>query len=303
MVEAAQAAGHDVVSLSRGEIDLAKGDGLAVYLKDAEAVIHTAAGSGDEGAHARDTLKATEVLVRALPDAIRFVLVSSLSVYCFEGIPDWSLLDETAPIDPDSRGRDAYAHAKITQEKLAVKKAQTEGLDLWIARPGAIYGTGRIHSARLGWRKASFWLCPGGDVPVPAIHVTDCAAALVAAATVEDQSWPEDLPILRGGGHVRITNLVSKDAPTQLDWLTAIHAKKRIKLPLKLLMYVSACLELLVDTVPLCQRYLPLALRPQTLTARFKPLFYSTHRLEDRLGHTPAQSFADSMAAAIKIKT
>lgn len=293
--QAAEAAGHDVVPLTRAEVDLATGTGLAEYLAGADAVIHVAAGSGDDAAHARDTLQATEHLLGALPAGVRLVLVSSFSVYAFDGIPDWSLLDETAPTDPDGRSRDAYARAKIAQEKLALHCAQTAGLDLWIARPGAIYGPGRTQTARLGWHKAGRWFCPGGDAPVPAIHVAECGAALVAMATAQDQGWPEDFPILDGEGHVRIINLVSPGAPRQSDWLDAIGAEKRITLPRKALMRMATGFELLSDAVPALGRVIPRALRPQTLAARFKPLHYSTHRLQDRLGHTPARPFAEAM--------
>ncbi len=299
-VQAAQKAGHEVVALTRAEVDLNRGEGLADHLAGADAVIHTAAGSGDDAAHARDTLRATQNVLKALPQGVRLVLVSSFSVYAFDGIPDWSLLDETAPTDPDGAARDAYARAKIAQEKQALIGAQTMGLDLWIARPGAIFGPGRTQTARLGWHKAGRWIYPGGDAPVPAIHVEDCAAALVAMATAPDGGWPEDLPILDGGGHVRIFNLVSPEAPRQSDWLEAIGAEKQVTLPRKALMRMSTVLEVLADAVPILGRVTPKALRPQTLAARFKPLHYSTHRLENRLNHSPAESFAEAMAASRK---
>lgn len=301
--QAAEAAGHDVVPLTRAQVDLANGTGLAAHLAGANSVIHVAAGSGDDVAHARDTLQATDQLLAALPAGTRLVLVSSFSVYAFDGIPDWSLLDETAPTDPDGHKRDAYARAKIAQEKSALYKAQTAGLDLWVARPGAIYGHGRILTARLGWQTAGRWFCPGDDAPIPAIHVQDCAVALVAMATVEDLGWPEDLPILKENGHVRIVNLVSPDAPRQSDWLDAIGASKRVILPRRALMRMATGFEFLIDAVPALGRVIPRALQPQTLAARFKPLHYSTHRLQDRLGCIPLRPFAKAMQISRKADT
>jgi len=202
IAHAAKKAGADVVALSRADVDLAEGTGLADYLSRADAVIHAAVGAGDEVAHARDTVRATETLIASMPAGARLVLVSSLSVYSFEGLPDWAQLDETSPTDPDGCMRDAYSRAKIAQEKRALHAAQMSDLDLWIARPGAVFGPGATTTARLGWCKGGRWLTPGGDVPIPAIHVEDCARALVKAAQVPDGGWPEDMPIVSGNGHV-----------------------------------------------------------------------------------------------------
>ncbi|MEL7131829.1 MAG: NAD(P)-dependent oxidoreductase [Pseudomonadota bacterium] len=290
IVAAVTEQGHEVIALTRADADLADGQGLADALAGADAVIHAAAGHGGDQAHARDTLKATENLIAALPDGARLVLVSSFSVYAFERLADGAVLDETTPTDPDGFARDAYARAKIGQEKQAIHAAQTAGLDLWIARPGAIFGPGRTTTARLGWHKFGRWFCPGGDSPIPAIHVDDCAQALVAAATVEDQGWPDDVP-MQGAGHVRIVNLVHPVAPTQTEWLQAIGARA-IRLPYKTMMRLA--------TLPGIGGVIPNALRPPTLAARFKPLRFATDRLEQRLGVSFDTSFADAMAASRK---
>lgn len=300
LVRTAKAAGVEIIALHRSDVDLADGTGLAKNLEGATAVIHAAAGNGDDAAHRRDTVEATDSLLAALPAGARMVLVSSFSVYAFDGLPDWTQLDETTPTDPDGKARDSYARAKIAQEKRAIHRAQTQGLDLWIARPGAIFGPGRTTTARLGWHKAGRWICPGGDAPVPAIHVDDCARALMQTAIVPNQDWPEDMPILEGGGHVRIVNLVSPDPPRQSDWLQAIGADRQITVPREILMRCAAVLELLGDLAPFLGRAIPNALRPQTLAARFKPLHYSAHRAQDRLGFTPARNFEDAMAASRK---
>lgn len=298
IVAAAVADGHDVTQLTRADADLADGSGLSEVLADMDAVIHAAAGRGDDAAHARDTLTATRNLVAALPAKARLVLVSSFSVYAFDGLPDNAQLDETAPTDPDGAARDAYARAKIAQEKITLHAAQTAGLDLWIARPGAIFGPGHTTTARLGWQKSGRWLCPGGDATIPAIHVEDCAHALVQAATVPDQGWHEDVPILTGDGHVRIVNLVHATPPGQSDWLNAIGARM-IRIPRAPLMRLAGILELIADAAPGIGSRIPRSLRPQTLAARFKPLRYSTHRLNARLGFAPTRPFDTAMADSL----
>ncbi|WP_082029653.1 NAD-dependent epimerase/dehydratase family protein [Tateyamaria sp. ANG-S1] len=299
VVSALENQGHEIIAITRAVVDLADRDGLRGALATADAVIHTAAGQGDDQAHGRDTILATENVLAAMPEGARLVLVSSFSVYAFEGLPDGAQLDETSPTEPTGATRDAYTRAKIGQEKAAVLAAQTEGLDLWIARPGAIFGPGRTKTARLGWFKGGHCICPGGNVPVPAIHVADCARALALAATAPNNNWPDDAPILKGGGHVTIINLVHPSTPSQTDWLNVLDTRC-IKLPLKLMMKISAALDLLAETTAIGHRFVPSSLRPPTLAARFKPLRFSTNRLEQRLEFLPEHSFADSLAESVK---
>ena len=307
IVAAARAAGHDVVAVTRRDADLGAGvEGRVADLADAvpaglldgvDAAIHAAAGSGDDAAHARDTVGATRALLAAARPGLRFVLVSSFAVYAVAAMPDGATLDETAPVEPDGARRDAYARAKIAQERLALAAAQTGGLDLWIARPGAIHGPGRDWTARLGWARGGRVLSVGGDAAVPAIHVDHCAAGLVAAATVADAGWPDDLPVLSGGGRVRIVNLVDPDPPSQAEWLRALGRAKVTALPRRPLMKAAAALDLAGDMLPALGRRLPRGLGEAVLAARFKPLRYSTARAEDRLGHRPAARFADLLWA------
>ena len=306
IVAAAREAGHDVIAIVRQPVDL---PGAEVRIADlaadlppglmdgADAVIHAAAGAGDDAAHARDTVGATRAVLAALPLGVRLVLVSSFSVYAVAALPDSTTLDETTPTEPEAAGRDAYARAKLAQERLAIVAAQTGGLDVWIARPGAIYGPGRDWSARLGWQVGGRVAVPGGDVPVPAVHVDHAARALVAAATVPEGGWPDDVPILEAGGHVRVVNLVDPDPPTQRDWLAATNRRRVTTLPRRPLMKLAALLDLACDVVPALDRVRPRILSEGALAARFKPLRYATARAEDRLNHRPEASFADGVAA------
>ena len=312
IVAAARAAGHEVTALVRGSgrAEWDGDEGVTVVVRDlvdadlsevfegARAVIHAAAGQGADAAHARDTLAATRAVVAATGQETRLVLVSSFSVYAVAGMPDGSTLDETSPVEADAMGRDAYARAKLGQERLAIAAAQTGGCDLWILRPGAIYGPGRTWTARLGWQKAGRAICPGGDALVPAINVDHAATALVAAATAQDRGWPDDLPVLRGQGRIRIVNLVDPDPPTQRDWLHAAGHTRVVTLPRRALMRAGGLLGLAGALWPGLGRRLPRALGEPVLAARFKPLRYSTARVEDRLGHRPETSFGQAMQAS-----
>lgn len=312
IVAAAREAGLEVTAMVRGRVppdwegdpgvavvvrDLASGD-LAEVFAGASAVIHAAAGQGDDAAHARDTIESTRAVVAATPPGTRLVLVSSFSVYAVAGMPDGATLDETSPTEPDAAARDAYARAKLGQERIAVAAAQTGGCDLWILRPGAIFGPGRTWTARLGWKKGGQVVCPGGDARVPAIHADHAAAALVAAATAPDLGWPDDLPVLEGQGRIRVINLVDPDPPTQREWLEAIGHARMMALPRRAMMRVAGLLDLGAGVSPRFGRLLPGSLGEAVLAARFKPLRYSTARAEDRLGHRPGRDFATAMRAS-----
>jgi len=305
LVTAARAAGHPVRAMIRSappaawqddpEIavwnhDLAQGAPDSALFDGALAVIHAAAGSGDGAAHARDTLAATDALISGLGADARLVLVSSFSVYAVAALPDGATLDETSPVDRAPVRRDAYAQAKIAQELRAIRVAQHGGLDLRIARPGAIYGNGVDWTARLGWRRGKRVLCPGGSATVPAIHVEDCARRLVALALAEGGP-ADDLPVLSGGGRIRVVNLVSSDPPRQSDWIAA-RGLRAIRVPRKPLMRLASIADLGADLLPSIDRRLPTGLREATLAARFKPLRYSTARADDWLGaDTEARPF------------
>ena len=318
-VRAARAAGHRVIALGRDKakaaifaedagvafhaLDLSAPQAaaaLAPLLDGADAVIHAAAAmAGDDAAHQAQTVAPTAALLEAMTKGQggkRLVLVSSFSVYGFAALPDGACLDETTPTEPDPARRDAYARAKLAQERMVIEAAQHSGIEAQILRPCAIYGAGRTWSARLGVAKAGRVFCIGGDAPVPAVHVDHVGAALVAAAVRPMQGF-DDVPVIRGAGRAAVINIVDPDPPTQSAWLEAI-GKKPLRLPRGMVMKLAKGLGLIGDLWPAFGRRLPTGLGEAALAARYKPLRYSLARAEDRLGYTPAQGFAAAIAAA-----
>lgn len=268
-----------VCDLSQSAAD----DKLAAAFGGVGSVIHAAAGFGGDAAHQRDTLAATRAVLAALAPGAQLMLVSSFSVYCAAAVPEDATLDELTPTEADATRRDPYTRAKLAQERLAVAAAQAKGLELRIARPGAIYGPKRVWSARLGWRKGSRVLTLGGRATVPAIHVESCASALVKLALAERSGWPSDLPASPGGGHISWLNLLDADPPNQADWIEALGLRA-IPIPHRACLKAAALLDLAADCWPWLDRRLPSGLREGTLAARFKPMRFSRARLEDRLG-------------------
>ena len=294
------------ITLHRVDLgDAAAETALAPLLQDVSAVIHTAARMrGTDQDHARDTVEATAALIRAinlhnasiaLEDRCRLVVVSSFSVYGYAALPDHATLDEHTPVEPDPVRRDPYCRAKLAQEKLARRGAQENGLAVRIMRVGTLYGPGHLWSARLGFRLKGLLLCPHGSAPVPAIHVDDCARAVVQAAC--NAPGATDLPMTGGAGPLDIINLVSPNPPTQREWLKAVNLSPAVRLPLGPLLRVARLLDLCADLFPFVDRHLPGAFREATLAARFKPLSFSCARAEDRLGFEPSRAFSEAIAA------
>jgi nucleoside-diphosphate-sugar epimerase len=304
-VSAARAAGHTVIALGRrAESDLTvdpqeKGvayhaldlgapeaiQTLAPILKGADAVIHAAAAmTGDDAFHDRETLAPMRALLDAIGAAsapVRLVLVSSLSVYGFAALPDGTLLTELTPLEPEPHKRDAYTRAKLTQEALAEEAARAKGVDVWLIRPGAIYGPERLDTARLGIAIGGRRLSPGGDPTIPAVDVARVGAGLVSAATVPK---PQDRDVSGPSRHHAVViNLIDPDPPRQSAWAAAVGIKV-MRLPKALFFKTAVALDLAGDLFPGLGARLPKALLPPRLAARFKHLRYATQRAEDILG-------------------
>lgn len=306
-VQAARAAGHSVVALTRQArddlgadtvhaLDLGTpgaADALVPILDGADAVIHAAAAmAGDDAAHAHGTLAPTRAVLSALKAVsgpVRLVLVSSFSVYGFASLPEGTLLTELTPLEPEPQKRDAYTRAKLAQEELAVAAARKTGRDLWLIRPGAIYGPGRLDTARLGFAFRGRRISPSGDPAIPAVDVARVGAGLVAAATVpkpqnRDVSGPLRDPAV-------VINLTDPEPLLQSAWANAVDVKIT-PLPRALIYKAATGLELLGDLVPHLGTRLPGAVLPPRLAARFRHLRYATQRAEDILGvmHDPSSS-------------
>ena len=108
----------------------------------------------------------------------RLIHVSSFVVY------DWArthgTLDESSPLLKNPYHMGGYTIAKVWQERVVIRFAQTQSWDLTIARPGFIWGAQRMKLQ--GWADTL-----EGSVHVrspyilPLCHVTNCANCLVSA--------------------------------------------------------------------------------------------------------------------------
>lgn len=266
-------------------VDLGAGDAperLAPLLGDVDAVIHTAAAlTGDAAAHERDTVRATAHLIAALQARARpprLLLVSSLSVYDIPALADHARLDETGPVIAARGGRDAYAWAKMQQERLVA----ASGLGARILRPGAIYGPGRLWSAQLGFARGGVVLCPGAGAEIPAIAHDRVAEALLALADpARAPDLPPDLPADLPPGPI---NLIDPDPPTRGQWISALGLRP-LPVPLRAVTAAGALIG-----------------RGAKWQARFRPLRHDTTATRALIGPLPG-GFAAAIAAARQQET
>lgn len=295
-VDAALARGHSVRALVRREtvafpagVETVPCDlttdipPLRNALYGADAVIHAAAAlSGDPVKTRRDTLDATKALIGAMAHqdpAPRLVLVSSIAVYDATA----ATVDETTPLEPDPNGRDGYARSKLAQEAL-LAGAPLQG---WIARPGAVFGPGRIWNAHIGLRRGPLLIRLGDDAPIPLIERRSCADALVTAAETPPP-----------GSGMRPVNLIDSDLPDARRYLRALGpAAPRLHLPLP--WRALAATGRALSGIPPLRDRLPGLLHPVTLQARFGTKVWSNIRAQRELGLASHQPFESALRAAV----
>ncbi|MEO9781919.1 MAG: NAD(P)-dependent oxidoreductase [Sedimentitalea sp.] len=311
VVDAARADGHEVCALVRdrskvpdgwkadsdittAELDLTAPDAqdrLAKLLAEAEAIIHAAAiMGGDAARQINDTVKATETVLAALKTCNpppRMVLVSSLSVYDGQALKTGAVLTEASPLEATPTARDAYCEAKLAQEAHVRAAANAQGFELWILRPGAVFGPGRLWNGHLGHPLGPVLLQMESKGEVPVSFVEHTAKALVLAATTPAEG-------------IEVVNVMDDDRPDRATYVAALRRGgwPRVTLPSNW-RFLSA-VGGLVHGIPRLGRKLPGLLRPAVLHARMKPLRFDNARLHARLNVPPQPPFAQIMSMMLE---
>lgn len=146
----------------------------------------------------------------------RFVNTSSFAVYSNRYKPSRDLLDESCPVEehPELRG-DAYAFAKLNQDKIVFDYADKYGIPYVILRPGAVYGPDKnAITGRVGIDTFGVFMHLGGSNKIPFTYVDNCAEAIILAGLVE-------------GVAGEVFNIVDDDLPTSRTFLRLY--KKNVK--------------------------------------------------------------------------
>lgn len=283
-VAEAVARGHEVIAVLRRDVEMPEGvetlicdladggDALRNACARADVVIHCAASmSGDASAHARDTLQASETLMRAMPRGGKLVLLSSIAVYDFAALGPDDLLSEAAQLETNPACRDGYAAGKLAQEQLVTRLAKEHEQKLTILRAGAVFGPGRLWNAHFGPTLGPVLIRMESRGELPLCHISTCVQALINAA-----EKPATAPI----------NVLDEDLPHRDRYLNCLQNGPKLVLPLNW-RWVLPLSHLLSFLGP--RR--PGLLRPAVLRARFLPLTYDNSRMREVLGVRQAHGF------------
>jgi nucleoside-diphosphate-sugar epimerase len=258
--------------------------------KDAKLIIHLAAGTGEKSFP--DAFMNSVVTTRNLLDAslqtgqlLRFVLVSSFSVYTNCGKPHGRLLEESCPIEEHGELRgEAYCFAKYQQEQLLLEYGKNFGVPYVVVRPGSVYGEEKLAIVgRVGIDTFGMFLHMGGPNTIPFTYVDNCADAIVLAGLVRSVDG-------------EIFNVVDDDLPTSRQFLR--WYKKNVK-AFKSIYVPHAVSYALCYTWELYHQWsegqLPPAFNRRRWHAYWKKTRYSNEKLKSRLGWRPKVSAAEGM--------
>lgn len=310
VVEAALAAGHDVLAVRRPAsarfadaaranltwlfADLRQPEGLSEALRGVEGVIHcAAAASGDLATQLASTVLGTENLLAAVPgDLRRFVHVSSFSVYDFDAPRFGGTLSEDTPLESSPTRRDAYTQTKLLQEEMVREYAAAHHIPLVVARPGAIYGPGKTWDYGRGLAVRGFDLIFAPLARMRLIHVDNCAAALVAALTAPIESE-------------LIVNLVDAEQPShwrfhRLARRAGFRTGIPIPIPYFLVLMLGGSARLASQLFFNNRARLPELFDPPRQRARWRPLRYAHARFDAAFGvqqSVPLQAGIAAMAS------
>ena len=258
---------------------------LAEAMRRCDAVIHAAAHlGGDSSALGSDTLVATRNLLRARPEGLPLVLVSSITVYDTDLKAPGALIDEDTPLFAPGTAPDGYANAKLAQEALC----REAGGPLWILRPGAVWGKGRSWNALIGVALGPLVLRIDSGGELPLTHVSQTASTLVNAALTAPHG-------------TTAVNILDDDRPTRARFCAA-HGREtgwpRICLPMPWRLW-AALARILAPVGP----RLPGLLRLPSLRARVMPLRYSNAALRRAFGGADTAPFEEMLAQTLREQT
>jgi len=257
-------------------LDLRSQRNLREALSGIDTVVHLAVGG------LRETVLATENLLHAMDEAncTSMLLVSSFSVYDYDRVPLFGVLDESTPLEARPERRDEYCHAKLIQEELVREWSAADGRRLCVLRPGYVIGKGDAWTPRLGIQLGpSWWIRMGAWARLPLSYVDNCAEVIVRCAEHEAAAG-------------ETFNVLDDDPPTQRSYSRRLRELSRPRphiLPVPWsLIWLTAWLAVLANHLLFRgTARLPQILRPPSLAARCKPLRYTNRKLRQRLGWRP----------------
>jgi nucleoside-diphosphate-sugar epimerase len=269
--------------------DLRSHPSLQEAFEGVDAVVHLAAAmSGGESAMFSGTVTSTERLLdaMALTPVRRLVVASSYAVYGWGKIH--GRLDESSPVEDDLYSRDAYAVAKVWQERVCRRRSTQYGWDLTVLRPGYVWGPGGEWVYGLGIRAGPVLAVVAPRARLPLTHVRNCADCF-AAVVDDERSFGETYNVV--DGHPIST---WEYAGHYLRWVGGTG--RRLPLPYAAGLGMARAVSLAVGAAARRPTRLPSLFVPSGFEARFKPLVHSNTKLAAELGWHPPVTAAACLA-------
>jgi predicted dehydrogenase/nucleoside-diphosphate-sugar epimerase len=169
----------------------------AVVMQEIDVVIHCAAETaGGWMEHERNSLHATERVIRAAAAAGvgRVIHVSSLAVL---SAGHRGAVNEETPLEAQSRRRGPYVWGKLESERRAVALGSELGVDVRIARPGALVDYQRFEPpGRLGKRIGNVFVAVGSPRDTLGVVDVPLAARVLAWEATNFEDAPPVLNVL-----------------------------------------------------------------------------------------------------------
>ena len=233
----------------------------------------------------------------------RYVLISSIAVYDTDRLSPGDALDEQSPLQPlpdtpftDTRSilmhmRDPYSGAKRASERALLSRIETSpqpNKDVWILRPGAIWGPGCTWHALQGFWASKLHVTLGSQGELPLAHVDTVARGAIDAA-------------LTPTNRVLAINLLDDDRPTRARFL-AVHRQHLGWPRLNVTVPFGLWLRLVRLLKPLAHR-LPGLFREPVLRARMLPLTFPNAAQRQAFGPGQDEPFEAAMARTREAKT
>jgi nucleoside-diphosphate-sugar epimerase len=256
-------------------------------------VVHLAAAtSGDWDHHWAVTVQGTRQLLDASRKAnvLRFVHVSSMSVYDYSALPAGLTLSETGPLERDTSRRNAYARAKSEADMIVRDSLVTACPEVCILRPGIVYGAGGrmpLITTLKRLQGSLYMSIGGGQRLLPLTYIDNLVDAVLLA-----------LRHPRAAG--RIFNVVDDvDIPTERRYLEDLFSIQRrpfhiIGLPVGPFLALAQCADLIARFRRQPDIGLTHGLRRVT-----RPVAFSASLLREELGWRPRIGFSEGLVRTI----
>lgn len=270
--------------------DLTNEDSLKAALEGIDVVYHLgAAMTGGWEDYESATIRATS---RLCEESLRqgvssFVLASTIAVYGVPSLSNGARVTEDTPLA--SENLTFYMRSKIAAESM-VKEAAGRGLSVAILRLGVVFGPGRPHVSRMGYRAGRIHALVGlNNNRLPGVYVDDAVDALLLAGA----------KAFDGKGAPRIYNVVADSEITKLSYLRSMSKHGNARNYYLFVPYaVASTLGALARSFPvkngMVKRVAGL-LNPFHLKSCAREVRYDNSRIRSELGWTPGGLLEDQL--------